>query len=362
MGEIGLNHLQATISMLSALVEHDFLLPPSTQYTLEIDTQNDRVLKVFQGDYISRTNVLKLTKTEADKENKMPHPTPNDVTNEDLAQALKDFNEIEELMPQKNKKGLSQLLRKLIGLSRPLPSQNQPNPVVNKKPTSPIKRWFDIFSQKTTLLQKHEELGDDLLRHLFVSTIQHLQLGYSLLSERRARTAWPPQIPEDELDESLKKFHEHFPRQEVAEQTPPARSPIVKLWWQDEKRFENFASMAKQVICAAYDRALHQTRWQNRDKSPLARYLQNAIHLGKMSNHPKFNNPPKWDTLPNAAETFARSLQLALRSPAAYLETNFSYDGNLSFLLADLEKKLGLYPNFTVNVPKETVDSPKTAP
>ena len=114
------------------------------------------------------------------------------------------------------------------------------------------------------------------------------------------------------------------------------------------------------MICAAYDRALHQARWRNRDQSPLARYLQNAIRLGKMNGHPKFNNPPKWDTLPNAAETFARSLQLALRSPTAYLDTTFC--DNLSLLLAELEKKLGLYPGFSVSFPKEKVDSSKTAP
>ena len=59
-----------------------------------------------------------------------------------------------------------------------------------------------------------------------------------------------------------------------------------------------------------------------------------------MNNHPKFNNPPKWDALPEAPETFARSLQLALHSPAANLGTGWW--GNLSHLLADLEKKLGV--------------------
>ena len=54
------------------------------------------------------------------------------------------------------------------------------------------------------------------------------------------------------------------------------------------------------------------------------------------------------------------SLLLALRSPVANLETSMGH--NLSHLLADLEKKLGLYPGFSVDVPKEAGNSDKTKP
>jgi hypothetical protein len=266
-------------------------------------------------------------------------PLPSNVSDEDLSETLKNFNDHHFPNRDKRERINKARLRMLLNTrydKNPLHAQANPAASKMRSLVSPLKRWFDILSQKTLLLQDHEQLDDDLLRHLFVSTIQHLQLGHSLLSERRART-WQPaptaadtRIPPPREQGSIK----------VSEDEKPQEEKMIKVWWESEERFAIFSSMAMKVISTAYDLTADQPRWRNRDKSSLDRYLQIAIRLGKMNKHPKFNNPPKWDTLPSAGETFARSLQLALGSFAAYLGTNWS--ANLSHLLADLEGRLGV--------------------
>ena len=219
-----------TEDIVFELIRLGFLPPPYTQYTLRHDLSDDQNLKIT-----SEERYLKLTRT---------------------------------------------------GYEKPMTAKK----IAARTPVPTLKRWFDILFQKTLLMQDHERLSPDLLKHLFISTIQHLQLGHSLIVETRKR----PSIADHELTD-LMNFRPapQAPPTPPTTRVPPQENKPVKPWWASENRFANFADLAKQVICAAYDRALHQVRWRNRDKSPLSRYLQNAIRLGKMNNHPKFNNPPR---------------------------------------------------------------------
>lgn len=231
-----------------------------------------------------------------------------------------------------------------------------------RTPVPPIKRWFDILFQKTLLLQEHERLGDDLLRHLFVSTIQHLQLGYSLISERRTRTRQPANVNDENFFEALKHFNDRHasersssPPQNLTYDSPknPQDEELIKVWWESEDRFASFTNMAKKIISTAYDLTKNMPTWRNREESPLGKYLNTALILCKVKQRPR--NPKNWETSPQADLTFAHSIQRALKSSPDNLRPE--QRTNLSFLLADLEKHLGLHPCYPKPWPQE---QPKT--
>ena len=220
-----------------------------------------------------------------------------------------------------------------------------------KSPT--LKHWFGILSQKTDLMCDHERLTAAFLRHLFVSTIQHLQLGYSLIHERRLLES---SIPNQVISHLLKNdgpLTRPSPPPRPTPPPPPPQDDKIKVWWESEDRFAHFVALAKPIVSKAYDLTRGMPTWRHREKSPLGKYLNTTLILCNVKTRPK--NPRSWQTSPDADQRFAISILKALRSSASNLKTEWS--ANLSHLLADLERHLGLHPSY----PKRTLENTKPA-
>jgi hypothetical protein len=190
--------------------------------------------------------------------------------------------------------------------------------------------WFEMLKYNVVRIRKclDNDSSPQLANVNFRNTIDHLKIGWMMISDREARKLPDPISPSGHSPSCMHNIWDNQKQKDWEKEAKP--------WWQKDYRFAEFARLAKDdILRACLGQGIPLMR-----KAKLSSYLRGALLACKISKFPNLRNPIGWDNFKNADELFAKSICMMIKGDHRWLDT--LERRNLSHLLAHLQHALGM--------------------